>query len=128
MGKPAWCLGRNSPVQPVVRGKLAIAAQIEAVQAWTEQITHLVNVLSHEEQSVVLAGPIALLNSFTAWRIWYQRSLSNIWRASYHKTGMGRVIEAFQKSNKFAAILGGSEEIMADLGMEASNEAHAEPV
>jgi ABC-type uncharacterized transport system auxiliary subunit len=30
---------------------------------------------------------------------------------------MGRIIEAFQKSNKFAAILGGSEEIMADLGI-----------
>jgi alkylation response protein AidB-like acyl-CoA dehydrogenase len=28
-------------------------------------------------------------------------------------TGMGQVVERFQRSNKFAAILGGSEEIMA---------------
>jgi alkylation response protein AidB-like acyl-CoA dehydrogenase len=33
------------------------------------------------------------------------------------KTGMGRYIEAFQRTFKFAAILGGSEEIMADLGV-----------
>jgi hypothetical protein len=31
--------------------------------------------------------------------------------------GMGRYIEAFQRTYKFAAILGGSEEIMADLGI-----------
>lgn len=30
---------------------------------------------------------------------------------------MGRVIEGFQRTFKFAAILGGSEEIMADLGI-----------
>jgi ABC-type uncharacterized transport system auxiliary subunit len=33
------------------------------------------------------------------------------------QTGMGRVVEQFQRSSKFAAILGGSEEIMADLGV-----------
>jgi ABC-type uncharacterized transport system auxiliary subunit len=30
---------------------------------------------------------------------------------------MGRVIETFQRTYKFAAILGGSEEIMQDLGV-----------
>ena len=33
------------------------------------------------------------------------------------KTGLGSVIEAFQRTYKFGAILGGSEEIMADLGV-----------
>lgn len=112
--------GKKLIEQPVIRGKLAImAAQIEAVQAWTEQITHQMNVLSHEEQSVVLAGPIALLKFFCtrvanlvsdeACQIFGGRAIT--------RTGMGRIIEAFQKSNKFAAILGGSEEIMADLGI-----------
>ena len=112
--------GKKLIEQPVIRGKLAImAAQIEAVQAWTEQITHQMNVLSHEEQSVVLAGPIALLKYFCtrvanlvsdeACQIFGGRAIT--------RTGMGRIIEAFQKSNKFAAILGGSEEIMADLGI-----------
>lgn len=34
------------------------------------------------------------------------------------KTGMGMAIERFQKTYKFGAILGGSEEIMADLGVK----------
>jgi hypothetical protein len=31
---------------------------------------------------------------------------------------MGQVIERYHQANKFAAILGGSEEIMADLGIK----------
>ena len=84
--------GKKLIEQPVIRGKLAImAAQIEAVQAWTEQITHQMNVLSHEEQSVVLAGPIALLKILLHARgeSGIRRSLSNIWRASYHKNRDG---------------------------------------
>ena len=33
------------------------------------------------------------------------------------RTGMGQVVERFMRGTKFGAILGGSEEIMADLGM-----------
>ena len=33
-------------------------------------------------------------------------------------TGMGSIVEKFQRTNKFGAILGGSEEIMADLGIK----------
>ena len=32
-------------------------------------------------------------------------------------TGMGRVIEQFQRTYKFDAILGGAEEVMNDLGV-----------
>ena len=83
--------GKKLIEQPVIRGKLAImAAQIEAVQAWTEQITHQMNVLSHEEQSVVLAGPIALLKFFyLAWLIWYPTKLVKYLAASYHKNRDG---------------------------------------
>ena len=34
------------------------------------------------------------------------------------KTGMGKMAERLNVGNKFAAILGGSEEIMADLSMK----------
>jgi hypothetical protein len=34
------------------------------------------------------------------------------------RTGMGRIIEGFQRTIKYPAILGGSEEIMADLGIK----------
>ena len=36
------------------------------------------------------------------------------------QTGMGKHIERFQRTYKFGAILGGSEEIMADLGIRQS--------
>ena len=36
------------------------------------------------------------------------------------RTGMGRFVERFKNTYKFAAILGGSEEIMADLGIKLS--------
>lgn len=34
------------------------------------------------------------------------------------RTGMGKYVERMQKSYKFATIYGGSEEIMADLGIK----------
>lgn len=33
------------------------------------------------------------------------------------KTGMGRFVEQFQRTQKFDAILGGAEEILGDLGV-----------
>ena len=48
--------------QPVIRNKLAhMAAQVEAVQNWIENVTHQMNRMSHAEQAANLAGPIALL-------------------------------------------------------------------
>jgi alkylation response protein AidB-like acyl-CoA dehydrogenase len=34
--------------------------------------------------------------------------------------GMGRLIERFNRTNKFAAILGGSEDVLADAGIRMS--------
>ena len=34
------------------------------------------------------------------------------------RSGMGKAVERFQKSFKFTSIYGGSEEIMADLGVK----------
>lgn len=68
---------------------------------------------------MLLAGPIALLKNFAtrcaheiadeAVQIWGGRGIT--------KSGMGRVIESFQRTYKFDAILGGSEEILADLAV-----------
>ena len=78
--------------------------------------------MNYAEQSRYLAGPIALLkynSTRTAWlcadnaaQIFGGRALS--------KTGMGAFIEKFYRSVKFSSILGGSEEIMADLGIKQS--------
>lgn len=75
--------------------------------------------MSYDEQSKKLAGPIALLKlrctrvsqyvGDEACQIFGGRAIT--------KTGMGRLVEGFQRTIKFGAILGGSEEIMADLGV-----------
>ena len=106
--------------QPVIRQKLAkLVSQVEGVQTWLEAVTYQMQHMSHSEQAKHLAGPIALLKLFStrvandvsdeACQIFGGRAIT--------ATGMGQVIERFQRSAKFAAILGGSEEIMGDLGV-----------
>lgn len=103
-----------------MRNKLAsMIAQVESVQHWLENITYQMVNMSYAEQTVKLAGPMALLKyqstrvahnvSDDATQIFGGRGIT--------KTGMGRVIETFQRTYKFAAILGGSEEVMQDLGV-----------
>lgn len=112
--------GKRLIDQPVIRNKLAaMISQLEAVENWLENITYQMCNMSYMEQSVKLAGPIALLKyqitrvahnvSDDACQIFGGRGIT--------KTGMGRGVEAFQRTYKFGAILGGSEEIMADLGV-----------
>ncbi|KAI8877387.1 acyl-CoA dehydrogenase NM domain-like protein [Backusella circina FSU 941] len=112
--------GKRLIDQPVIRNKLAsMVAQLEACENWLENITYQMCNMPYLEQSVKLAGPIALLKyqvtrvahnvSDDACQIFGGRAIT--------KTGMGRNIEAFQRTYKYGAILGGSEEIMADLGI-----------
>ncbi|KAJ3154050.1 hypothetical protein HDU86_004975 [Geranomyces michiganensis] len=113
--------------QPVIRAKLAhMVAEIEAVHAWLEIITYQMTKMDYKEQNVKLASPISLLKvrctrvatkvSDEACQIFGGRAIT--------KTGMGRIIEGFQRTFKFASILGGSEEIMADLGIRMAMRAY----
>ncbi|KAI3638422.1 hypothetical protein MIR68_003551 [Amoeboaphelidium protococcarum] len=106
--------------QPVIREKLAqMISRVEATQSWLESITYQMSVMSYKEQSLHLAGPIALLKLFStrsgefvcdqACQIFGGRAITS--------TGMGQVVERYRRATKFAAILGGSEEIMADLAI-----------
>lgn len=112
--------GKPLVAQPVIRQKLArIIALNEACQNWLENLTHQMCHMSYAQQSRRLAGPIALLKNFAtrcahetadeAVQIWGGRGIT--------KGGMGRVVESFQRTYKFDAILGGSEEILADLAV-----------
>jgi len=109
--------------QPVIRQKLArMIAAVEAQQASLESITWQMAKMDYFTQTMKLAGPIALLKfnatrtatmlSDEACQIYGGRAIT--------KTGMGKGVELFQRTFKFAAILGGSEEIMADLGIRQS--------
>ncbi|KAI9336339.1 acyl-CoA dehydrogenase/oxidase, partial [Obelidium mucronatum] len=106
--------------QPVIRYKLGqMISELEAVQSWYEVITYQMTKMSYKEQNQHLAGPIALLKyrctrmthlvSDNAVQIFGGRAIT--------RTGMGRIIEQFQRVNKFGAILGGAEEILLDLGV-----------
>lgn len=107
--------------KPVIRAKLArMAAAVESAHAWLEALTFQMCRMTYEEQVQQLAGPIALHKLLTtrtatmvadeAAQIFGGRALT--------QTGMGRYCERFWRTVKFGAILGGSEEIMADLGIK----------
>lgn len=95
-------------------------AQVEAVQNWLESVTYQMTQMTYKEQSVKLAGPIALLKYFTTkvGTFVSDESCQIFGGRAITQTGMGQVIERYHRATKFASILGGSEEIMADLGMK----------
>ncbi|KAG1139093.1 hypothetical protein G6F37_011642 [Rhizopus arrhizus] len=112
--------GKRLIDQPVIRFKLArMISSVESVHHWLENLTYQMNHMNYKEQATKLAGPIALCKykvtrmlhevSDDACQIFGGRAIT--------KTGMGRQIETLQRTYKFTAILGGSEEVMADLGI-----------
>lgn len=107
--------------QPVIRAKLAgMIGKVEAMQAWLEHITHQMTTMDYRTQATHLAGPLAFLKVMsTRWageitddavQIFGGRGLTT--------TGVGRFIEQYHRSRKFEAVGGGSEEIMANLGVK----------
>lgn len=94
-------------------------ALVEANQSWLETITYQMCHMPYAQQAQHLAGPIGLLKmSITraaheiadeSVQIWGGRGLT--------QSGMGRHVEMFNRTYKFDAILGGAEEVLADLGV-----------
>ncbi|ORX39785.1 acyl-CoA dehydrogenase/oxidase [Kockovaella imperatae] len=112
--------GKPLMSQAVIRSKFAsMIAKVEAMQAWLENVTYQMCHMTYKEQSRNLAGQIAFLKVYAtraaseisddAVQIWGGRALT--------KTGMGKRIKLFQRSNKFDAVLGGAEDVLADLGV-----------
>jgi len=112
--------GKRLIDQPVIRFKLAqMTAGVESCQAWLDSITYQMNVMSYEQQSKQLGGPIALLKfhvtrtsqlvSDNACQIFGGRGIT--------RTGMGQFVERNARAYKFPAIYGGSEEVLADLAV-----------
>lgn len=104
----------------MIRQKLAkMIALVEANQSWLETITYQMCHMPYKQQAQYLGGLIGLLKmSITraahevadeAVQIFGGRGLT--------QSGMGRVVEMFHRTYKFDAILGGSEEVLADLGV-----------
>ena len=112
--------GKKLIDQPVIRYKMAqMVAGIEALEGYMESITYQMQKMDPLAQAIELGGAIAILKFQTtrtmtmvsdqACQVFGGRALTS--------TGMGKSIENLQRTFKFASILGGSEEIMADLGV-----------
>lgn len=112
--------GRPLTTQAVVRQKLAyLIAQVEAGQAFLEHITLQMNKMSYKQQSKYLAGPIALLKAWST-RISHEvadNAVQIMGGRGLTRSGMGRKIENYNRNYKYDAVLGGTEEVLADLGI-----------
>lgn len=112
--------GKKLNQQPVIRAKLArMISLTEACQAQLEIITYQMCNMDYGQQSKLLGGPIGLLKSY-ATRCAHEIAddAVNIFGGrGITQGGMGKVVEQFHRTYKFDAILGGTEEILADLGV-----------
>eukprot|EP00811_Abedinium_folium_P035026 NODE_7857_length_1544_cov_5.150318.p1 GENE.NODE_7857_length_1544_cov_5.150318~~NODE_7857_length_1544_cov_5.150318.p1 ORF type:complete len:426 (-),score=107.64 NODE_7857_length_1544_cov_5.150318:245-1522(-) len=112
--------GQPLAAQPVIRAKLArIIAMAEATSAWTESITYQMTCMDYKDQNARLGGPLALLKYHASRNITMalDEATQIFGGRGITATGMGKVIEGINRGQKYFAILGGSEEIMADLGV-----------
>ncbi|CAK5262452.1 unnamed protein product [Mycena citricolor] len=112
--------GKPLTSQAVIRGKLAaMISRVESAQSWLENITHQMNNMTYKQQSSLLAGQIGLLKAFVtrsgqeiaadATQIFGGRAIT--------ATGMGKYIENFRRNIAFDSILGGTEDVLADMGV-----------
>jgi alkylation response protein AidB-like acyl-CoA dehydrogenase len=119
--KQRMVFGKPLIQQPVIRNKLGkIIAGLEALEGYMESITFQMSNMDYMTMMKELGGPIGLLKYETtrtmtmvsdeACQIFGGRALT--------ASGMGKRIEELQRTFKFNSILGGSEEIMVDLGVK----------
>ncbi|KAI1081341.1 acyl-CoA dehydrogenase NM domain-like protein [Whalleya microplaca] len=112
--------GKRLIEQPVIRQKLAkMIALCESHQAWLETITYQMCNMPYKQQAQHLGGPIGLLK-MSATRAAHEiadEAVQIFGGRALTQSGMGRVVEMFHRTYKFDAILGGSEEVLADLGV-----------
>lgn len=113
--------GKKLIQQPVIRAKIGkMISKVESTYAWFEGLTYQMNNLPYEQQSEKLAGQCALLK-VQATRCAYEindEAMGVFGGRAITTSGMGMKVERFNRTNKFAAILGGAEEVMIDLGVK----------
>jgi alkylation response protein AidB-like acyl-CoA dehydrogenase len=104
-----------------------MVSAVEASQNWLENVTYQMNKMTYKDVAVHLAGQIALLKMHCtrmahdvaddAVQIFGGRGITKGGFELFLCLGMGHIVEGFARTYKFDAILGGSEEILADLGI-----------
>jgi len=113
--------GKRLIDQPVIRNKLASSvAAMEAAQSYNEAITYDMCKAKGGPVGERMAGPIAMLKyqvTRTAWKV-ADDTVQILGGRGITRTGMGAKIEGLKNFAKYAAVYGGSEEIMADLAIK----------
>ncbi|PFH53078.1 hypothetical protein AMATHDRAFT_55449 [Amanita thiersii Skay4041] len=112
--------GKPLHSQAVIRSKLAaMIARCESVQSWLENITYQMCNMTYRQQANKLAGQIAFLKSYsTACGQDTARDAVQIFGGrGITQSGMGRFIEHYHRTIPFDSLLGGAEDVLADLGV-----------
>lgn len=106
--------------QPVVRKQLGeMISRVESVSAWCESVTYRMCNMPYADMSSKLAGQICLLK-YEATRVAHDvcdMSVQIFGGRGITQGGMGKYVERFMRTYKFASILGGSEDILIDAGL-----------
>lgn len=113
--------GKSLIDQPVIRNKLANAcAAMESVQAYNEAVSYDMKTTKDGSHNPRFGGPIALLKYQTTRSCWgiADDCVQVFGGRGVTRTGMGAKVEGFKNFVKYAAVYGGSEEIMADLSIK----------
>ncbi|KAH9919351.1 peroxisomal acyl-CoA-dehydrogenase [Amylocystis lapponica] len=104
----------------VIRNKMAgIIARTESVQNWLENITYQMCNMTYKQQSNRLAGQLAFLKMYST-RCAQQTATDAVQifgGRGVTQSGMGRFIEHYHRVAPFDALLGGAEDVLADLGV-----------
>lgn len=111
--------GKSLLDQPVVRNEIGqMIAEHQAAYCYFLMLVNKYNITPHKETGK-LGGDTALLKYRVtrATTLIADFSVQVFGGRGITKTGMGKNISRMQKSFKFAAVYGGSEEIMLDLGV-----------
>jgi alkylation response protein AidB-like acyl-CoA dehydrogenase len=112
--------GKRLADQGVVRLMMAqMIGAIEPCVHWLDSITYQMNNMDYEDQALRLAGTTSLCKyQITRVANTVADKCTQLFGGrGITQTGMGRYAERFNRVYKFAAILGGSEEVMADLAI-----------
>lgn len=112
--------GKPLHSQAVIRSKIAgMIARAESVQTWLENITYQMCNMGYKQQANKLAGQIAFLKSYaTACGQDTARDAVQVFGGrGITQTGMGWVIEHYHRTIPFDSLLGGAEDVLADLGV-----------
>merc|ERR1712087_205694 len=111
--------GKSLIDQPVIRNKLAsAAAALECVFTMLEAVTY--DMIQHGSHNDIMAGRIALLkyeSTRTSLKV-ADDCVQIMGGRGITRTGMGAKVEGFKNYVKYAAVYGGSEEIMAELAIK----------